>query len=86
MFKNILNKYINKLTKEDIYKFGLEQNIILKNNEIDIIYNEIKNNLDNILYNTESVLNKIKDKVEPTTYLKITELIVFYKNKFSNYL
>jgi len=86
MIKTFLNKYIKKLTKDDIYKFGLEQNVILNEIEIDIIYDEIKNNLDNILYNTDSVLKKIKDKVEPTTYLKINELINFYKCKYSNYL
>ena len=76
-------KYI---TKENIIEFSLKQNVNLTDYEVDIIYDQIKNNIDNILKNPEDELLKIKDKLSNTTYLKIEELYMFYKNKYQDYL
>lgn len=86
MFKGLIEKYINNLTKNDITNFAKTQGINLNQIEIDTIYNELKNNLNNVLYNTDIVLSKIKDKLQPTTYLKIIELINYYKRRYANYL
>jgi hypothetical protein len=43
MNKLIILNYINKLKKEDIYNFSLKENIELNDNELDIIYDYIKN-------------------------------------------
>lgn len=86
MIKKLIKQYINKLTKQDIVDFALKQGIILTDKELEVIYNEIKYNFDELFYNTECVLNKRKDKLEHTTYLKIKELILIYKEKYRNYL
>lgn len=86
MFKGLIEKYINNLTKNDIDRFAKTQGINLNQIEIDTIYDELKNNLDNVIYNTDMVLYKIKDKLQPTTYLKIIELINYYKRRYANYL
>ena len=38
MYEKMLEKYINKLTKEDILKFSYTQNVKLTHEELDIIY------------------------------------------------
>ena len=86
MLKNMIKKYTKNITKEDIINFSKTQDTNLSKEEIDIIYNQLKNNIDNILEDVDLELSKIKDKLEPTTYLKIQELISFYKEKYKNYL
>ena len=63
-----------------------KQNIILKRSESEIILNEIKNNFNEVVYHTEEAMEKIKDKLDYTTYLKLNELIDFYKKKYPDYL
>lgn len=79
-------KYIQALTLEDIENFAKKQNIILKRSESEIILNEIKNNFHEVVYHTEEAMEKIKDKLDYTTYLKLNELIDFYKKKYPDYL
>lgn len=79
-------KYIQALTLEDIENFAKKQNIILKRSESEIILNEIKNNFNEVVYHTEEAMEKIKDKLDYTTYLKLNELIDFYKKKYPDYL
>lgn len=86
MLKNMIKNYTKNMTKKDIIKFSKSQNTNLSQTEVDIIYDQLKNNIDNILEDADLELLKIKDKLKPTTYLKIQELIKFYKEKYKNYL
>lgn len=86
MFKNVILNYASKITKNDIDNFAKNNNVELKNYEIDVIYNEVKNNVVNWLENTDEALKKIKDKLEQQTYLEIKKLVIFYKEKYQNYL
>ena len=63
------------ITKEDIKNFALKQNIDLTNNEIDVIYTYIENDINNPL----KILSEIKDKVKPKTYETILTLYNTYK-------
>ncbi len=86
MLSNLVINYTKKITKDDINNFALSQNIELKDYETEVIYDQIKNNIQNLINNTDYEISKIKDKLEHTTYLKIQELISFYKNKYKDYL
>ncbi len=86
MWSGMILKYIQALTLEDIENFAKKQNIILKRSESEIILNEIKNNFNEVVYHTEEAMKKIKDKLDYTTYLKLNELIDFYKKKYPDYL
>lgn len=86
MLNRLILKYVDSLKIEDIEDFSKKQGVVLKKEESKVIYLEIKNNLNNVIYHTDEVLLKIKDKLEPTTYLKIKELVTFYKNKYNSYL
>lgn len=86
MFKSLIEQYVNKITKEDIINFGKQNGVLLKDYEVNNIYNFLKENNKYLITETDELLIKIKDKVEYTTYLKIKELVTFYKNKYKNYL
>ncbi len=78
----IIEKYINKLTKQDIINYANNQNIILPESDVNTIYYYIKNKYTFFLQgHQEELLNEIKHKVTHPTYLKLEELYNLYKNK-----
>ena len=85
MNKLFIYQYINKITKEDIYNYGIKQDIKLEKKELDIIYYYIKNKYQSFLNNPENILSEVKDKLNNNTYNKIIELYNKYKN-IINYL
>ena len=76
----MLYQYINKVKKDDIIKYCLKQKIDITNNELDIIYNYIKNDYVRIIDNPIEVIDEIKDKINNNLYNKIIELYDKYKN------
>lgn len=85
MYNNLIKKYLNILTKEDIKKYSLKNNIILSNSEIDILYDTLKNNnnIDLLLSNNyDVVLKKIEPYLTNNNYIKIKNIFLEYKNKF----
>ena len=78
----ILQKYIQKLKKQDLINYINKQNINLTNKELDIIYNYIKKrNKEFLNGNQEQILKELKQKITPTTYQTIEKLYTTYKNK-----
>ena len=78
----IISKYINKIAKDDINKFALSQNIKLTNDELNIIYNHIKNDYQTFLTKDPNIiLNQVKTEVRAEVYKKIIELYNQYKDK-----
>ena len=64
---------------EEINKFLLKENIILNNNELDIIYDYINNDIYKVINNPLEVLNDLKDKLSTTSYNKLLALYNKYK-------
>ncbi len=81
MKEKIIKSYINHLTKDDIMLYAKKNNIILNNNELDIIYNNIKNNYNELKNNPLYVLNKYKNELNINTYNKLYELYTIYYPK-----
>ena len=80
----LVGEYVMRLTKEDITKFAYKQGITLKDKELNIIFNTIKENYKTLVYgNARSILDDLKDKVEPLTYNKIITLYKEFKEKIS---
>ena len=77
--KNIIYEYIKRIKKEDIYNYGIKENIELDNKEIDIIYDYINNRYDDIINDTDNILLELKDKLNINTYNKLLELYDRYK-------
>lgn len=79
MNKNLIINYINKITKQDIEKYISKENIQHTKEEIDLIYESIKNDYNEILNNFQNYIQKVKDKLNPNLYNKIIEKYNKYK-------
>ena len=80
----IIERYINKLTKNDIYKYSLKEGISLTDKELNIIYYYIKNYYKPFLNgHDKEIINELKTKLTINTQNKIDELYNLYKTKFN---
>ncbi len=80
MKKELLKSYINKLTKEDIINYLSKECIPASNEEIDMIYNAIKNDYNEILESDfNSYISNYKLTFNKTLYMKIIEKYNEYK-------
>ena len=77
---DLIKNYINKLTKQDIINYLTKECITYNNEEIDIIYNSIKNDTDEILSsNPITYLEKHNISLNNELYKKIIEKYNEYK-------
>jgi len=77
---DLIKNYINKLQKEDIINYLNKENITANDNEIDLIYNSIKNDFDYVIHNDFNVyLEKYKSQLNENLYNKIIEKYNEYK-------
>ena len=80
MNKNIIKKYADSITKEDILKYIESENISINNNELNTIYYIIKNKQDEILDgNFYNLINTYKQDFNPLLFNKIIEKYEKYK-------
>ena len=79
MTRNLIINYINKITKFDIEKYISKENIEHTKEEIDLIYQAIKNDYNEILNNFQNYIVKFKDKLNTNLYNKIIEKYNQYK-------
>ncbi len=83
----LITEYIKRLKKSDIIYYAENQGITLDNEELDIIYDYIKNNYKTIIYgNPKEILEEIKYKVKPITYNKIENLYIKFKDKIDIFM
>lgn len=80
MKKELIKNYINKLTKQNIIDYLSHEYITASNEEIDIIYNSIKNDTDELL-NSEpiSYMQRHNIVLNKQLMLKIVEKYNEYK-------
>lgn len=80
MNKLIIINYIKKLTKQDVYKYCINNKIPITDEEVDVIFYYVKNKYNMFLdgYHTE-LLEEIKYQIKSATYNKILELYAKYK-------
>ena len=82
MKKELIKNYVNKLTKQDIINYLSHECTPASNEEIDMIYNAIKNDYEEILNtNFMSYISNYKLSFNPELYKKIIEKYNEY-NKF----
>ena len=82
MNKFLIERYINKLTKQDIITYINNQNIKIPLKDIDTIHYYIKNKYKSFLNGQDKeLLEEIKYKVSPSTYKEIEKIYDMYKNK-----
>ena len=84
--KSLINNYIDLLTADKLKEFGLKNNINLTDKEINYLLDLVKNNYEDILKDDTKYLEDIKKNINPTEFIKIKELYLYYKNRYKGYL
>lgn len=76
---NLIETYINKLTKQDILNFAIKNNLKVTDEELDFVYNFIKYNYKTVLNNPNSFnLSNYKNNFSSENYNFINSLISKY--------
>lgn len=81
----LLQTYIKKLKKEHIIEYAKNNDIILQNNEVDVIY-EYLTKYFKVFYNGDptNLFIELKSKLSPNTYKKLIQLYKEAKEKIKN--
>lgn len=85
MYK-IIKNYISKISLTDINDFALKNRIILNNKELNCIHKCLKENLDELINNSDKVFNDNKTNFSSENFNKIYDLFMEYKKRYKNYL
>lgn len=84
---NIIERYMNKLTKSDVDTFAKKNNIFLNEEELEFTYQFVKKNWQTVIANPNSLnLDRYKDKFSEENLLKIKKLFREYSIRYKNYL
>ena len=87
MHRLLIANYIKQIKKDDIYNFGILNNIKLSSEEIDILYHYLNNYWEELLYgNARGVFSKMEIDFDKDKFLKIKNLFEEYFNKYQNFL
>lgn len=84
---NIIERYINNMTIEDVNRFALKKGASLSQSELNFTYNFIKTNYKTILSNPKLLdLERYKDKYTKENFEKISKVFQEYFQRYSHYL
>lgn len=84
---NIIERYMNKLTKEDVNNFAQKNNVFLNEEELDFTYVFVKKNWQTVIANPNTLnLDRYKDKFTEENLIKIKKLFKEYSIRYKNYL
>ncbi len=84
---NIIERYMDKLTKSDIDNFAKQKGANLSPAEIDFTYTFIKKNWQDIIKNPSIFnINRYESKYSPTNFIKVKQVFNEYLQKFSRFL
>ena len=87
MTELLIKQYVSRMTFKDIDDFAKQYGLVLKNNDVEIIYDYIQREWRTFLYgNPRRILDELKQKLDPLTYNKIEQLYIHFKDKYQNYL
>ena len=84
---NLISRYMNRITKEDINNFAISKNIHLNDDELSFSFEFIKKNWNQILSNPNFLnFERFKDKYSNENYHKIQILFNEYYSKYHKFL
>lgn len=84
---NLISRYMNKITIDDINSFAIKKNIHLSEDELLFTYEFIKKNWNQILSNPNMLnLDRYKDKYSLENFNKIKTLFNEYYSKYHRFL
>lgn len=80
---DIISRYMDKLTKENIITFAQNNDINLSEEEATFIYDFLEKNWSELLGSPDTlVMSRYKDKFSEDNYLKLDRLVNQYRNKY----
>lgn len=84
---NLIERFINRMTLEDVNNFALKNGITLNSDELSFTYNFIKKNYKEMLLNPNLFdINKYQNFYSKENFSKIAKVYQEYFNKYSLYL
>ena len=84
---NIIERYMQRLTMEDIRTFALSKNITLSDDELKFTYDFVKKNYQNFFKNPKLFdINRYKSNYTEENFNKIVKVFNEYSQKYSSYL
>ena len=82
IYKDIIKKYINLLTLDDIKRFADKEKFAYTDDEAIIIYNFIMYYYNDLLDENIKVFEHIKNKISPNLYKNLLHLYIDNKQKY----
>ena len=79
---NLIKIYINNLTKEESDRFLKNNDIFLSNDELEYLYNKVRNNYEDIIKEDKNILEDIENNIDKDNYNKLYILFKEYKKKY----
>ena len=84
---NIIERYMNKITIDDVNNFAQKNNIFLSAEELNFTFQFIKKNWQAIISNPSLLdLDRYKNRFSEENLIKIKKLFKEYSIKYKNYL
>ena len=84
---NLIKRYMDKLTKEEVQSFAMKNNIILTEEELNFTYTFVKKNGEMIIRNPNLLqFDRFKDQFSTENFVKIQRLFVMYYQKYGHLL
>lgn len=84
---NLITRYINNMTINDVNNFAISKGINLEENELEFTYSFIKNNYKDILKNPKLLdLDRYQNKYTKENFEKISKVFNEYSKKYSHLL
>ena len=84
--KSLIKNYVDKLTIDNLREFAFKNDIELSTSELEYLLNLAKNNFEDILVNEDKYLDSVEKNINPTAFIKVKELYLYYKNRYKGYL
>ena len=84
---NLVKRYMDNLTKEQVLNFAQKNQIFLSQEELDFTYTFVKKNWEMIFRNPNLLkLERYKDKFSEENFIKIQKLFVLYYQRYGHLL
>ena len=84
---NIIERYMNKISKTDVDNFARKNNIFLNEEELEFTYIFVKKNWQTVIANPTALnLDRYRDKFSEENLVKIKKLFKEYSTRYKNYL
>ena len=87
MYQRLIQKYVNKLSKEDVDRFARQNNIYLSPRELELIYHHTKHDWKIVLYgDPTNLFSSLKEKLSHENYEKGIVLYQTYRDRYQDHL